>query len=87
MSSFMKFYVFLITLTATVASFAQNYPSEDWQIATAVLAAPEHEHAKSTVLGYKSDGTFAVLREGTNDLICLADDPARKGFSVACPCA
>jgi hypothetical protein len=80
----MKGYVFLITLTATVASFAQNYPSEDWQIATAVLAAPEHEHAKSTVLGYKSDGTFAVLREGTNDLICLADDPARKGFSVAC---
>jgi hypothetical protein len=25
-----------------------------------------------------------VLREGSNDLICLADDPARKGFSVAC---
>ena len=80
----MRSYVFLIALTATVASFAQNYPSEDWQIATAVLAAPEHERENSTVMGFKSDGTLAVLRKGTNDLICLADDPARKGFSVAC---
>lgn len=84
MSLVMRFYISLIALTATVASFAQNYPSEDWQIATAVLAAPEHERENSTVMGYKSDGALAVLRKGTNDLICLADDPARKGFSVAC---
>ncbi len=71
---------------ACVATFAwgQTYPSVDWQIATATLAAPEHERAASTVLGYKSDGSFGTLREGSNDLICIADDPARKGFSVAC---
>ncbi|MGK0237710.1 MAG: hypothetical protein ACI92G_001170 [Candidatus Pelagisphaera sp.] len=80
----MRLYLSLIALTASLAAFAQDYPSAEWQIATAVLAAPEHERANATVLGYKADGTFAVLRKGSNDLICLADDPAKKGFSVAC---
>jgi len=80
----MRLSVTLLVLVATLASFAQNYPAESWQIETAVLAAPEHDREKATVLGYKSDGTLAVLRQGSNDLICLADDPARKGFSVAC---
>ena len=80
----MKLSVTLLALAATLASFAQNYPAESWKIETAVLAAPELDREKATVLGYKSDGTLAVLRQGSNDLICLADDPARKGFSVAC---
>ena len=27
---------------------------------------------------------LVILREGTNDIICLADDPAKKGISVSC---
>lgn len=80
----MRLYISLIALVATFTSFAQKYPSTEWQIETAVLAAPEHERETATVLGFESDGTLAILRKGSNDLICLADDPAHKGFSVAC---
>ena len=75
----------LITLFSTATTIAETvYPSESWQIKTAVLAAPELDRDQATVLGFKSDGTLAVLRQGSNDLICLADDPAKKGFSAAC---
>jgi hypothetical protein len=77
--------LFLITLALSLtASGETTYPSVYWQITTAVLAASPLERDGATVLGYKSDGTLAVLREGTNDFICLADDPAKKKFSVAC---
>jgi hypothetical protein len=36
------------------------------------------------VLGYDASGKVRVLRKGTNDLICLADDPQNPEFSVAC---
>jgi hypothetical protein len=42
----------------------------------------ERDH--STVLGYDAKGEVVTLRQGTNNLICLADDPKQKGFSVAC---
>jgi hypothetical protein len=75
----------LITLLITNPILAETtYPSVYWQITTAVLAAPPLDRDAATVLGYKSDGTLAILRQGTNDLICLADDPAKKGFSAAC---
>ncbi len=74
-----------IAIIAFSASLgAQTYPSSEWQIATATLSAPEHERDGATVYGYSSEGELTTLREGTNDLICLADDPARRGFSVAC---
>jgi hypothetical protein len=74
-----------ITLLANIATHAETtYPSVYWQITTAVLAAPPLDRDDATVLGYRSDGTLDVLRKGSNDLICLADDPAKKKFSVAC---
>jgi hypothetical protein len=54
------------------------------QIASAVLAAPKERRSVATVLGYDAKGGVVTLRKGTNDLICLADDPQVKGFSVAC---
>jgi hypothetical protein len=36
------------------------------------------------VLGYDPSGAVITLRPGTNNFICLADDPRVKGFSVAC---
>lgn len=58
-------------------------PTAD-QIASAVLAAPKERRSEATVLGYNAKGEVVTLRKGTNDLICLADDPADKTFSVAC---
>ena len=66
------------------ASFAMDVAPPADQIASAVLAAPKERRAAATVLGYNAKGEVITLRKGTNDLICLADDPADKSFSVAC---
>jgi hypothetical protein len=68
---------------ASLASAAE-IPSAEWQIKTALLAAPQAERDGATVLGYDSSGTLVTLRKGSNNFICLADDPKQKGFSVAC---
>ncbi len=58
--------------------------SEEAQIKSAVLAAPEEMRNSSTVMGYDSENLLVLLREGSGDLICLADNPESKGFNVAC---
>jgi hypothetical protein len=64
--------------------YAADTSSVDWQIKTAVLAAPEAERAGATVLGYDASGAVVPLRKGSNNFVCLADNPKQKGFSVAC---
>jgi hypothetical protein len=64
-------------------AFAEVPPAAD-QIAAALQAAPQDRRDAATVLGYGPDGKVTTLRKGTNDLICLASDPAEKAFSVAC---
>ena len=54
------------------------------QIAGAVLAAPEDRRADATVLGFDASGKMVTLRAGTNDQVCLADNPTIEGFNVAC---
>ena len=81
----MKFSKILFLLLFPVSALAQTeiLPAEI-QIKTAVLAAPEDLRENVTVLGYDSEGNFITLRKGTNNLICLADDPDKKGISVSC---
>lgn len=74
-----------LTLVAFASSaVAADIPSAEWQIKTAVLAAPKLQQDAATVLGYDKDGTLVTLRKGTNNLICLAADPKQTGFSVSC---
>lgn len=71
--------------TASVStSVTPVVPSPDMQIKTAVLAAPADKRADATVYGYSDKNEFMLLRKGTNELVCLADDPAQKGLSVSC---
>lgn len=58
-------------------------PKED-QIAAAVSPAPASMQAEASVLGYKQNGELTMLREGSNQLICLADDPEQSNFHVSC---
>src|SRR5699024_7964143 len=51
---------------------------------SAVQAAPEMYREAATVIGYAEDGSMMTLRKGNNEIICLADDPKKKGLSVAC---
>jgi len=54
------------------------------QIKTALLAAPSEKRDSCTVYGYSADKQLIVLKQGTNEMICLADNPDEPGFSVAC---
>ncbi len=67
-----------------LAIMAQTPPSADHQIAATVQAAPEEMRTDATVLGYNAEGKLVELRKGTNDLVCLADDPKDTRFSAAC---
>ena len=58
--------------------------SADIQIKSALLAAPKEKRDGCTVYGYSPDKQFILLRQGTNELICLADNPDEPDFSVAC---
>ncbi len=55
----------------------------EWQIKTATMAAPEDMREGAKVLGYNEAGELITLREGTNEMICIADDPSNESFSVA----
>ena len=74
---------FCLFLAVTSCTFGQTV-SKDEQIAGAVQAGPADLRADATVKGYDADGNLVVLRKGSNILICLADDPAKKGFNSAC---
>jgi hypothetical protein len=65
-----------------LAACAQESPASE-QIAGAVSPLPEAMREGAAVLGYRR-GRLVSLREGTNGMICLADDPAREGFHAAC---
>ncbi len=78
----------LVVGSATMAcregeSTVQVKPDER-QIAEAVLAAPESMRQGAGVLGYGADGQVTTLRQGSNQLLCLADDPSAEGFQVSC---
>lgn len=83
----MKTFSLLVTMQGlTTVALAQTpaIPSPDVQIKAAVLAAPADKRDGATVYGYSPKNEFVVLRKGTNELICLTDDPAQKGLSVSC---
>jgi hypothetical protein len=71
------------TLLAAGSAAAQ-VPAVEIQIAGAVSAAPEALRAAATVIGYSNYHRLATLREGTNDMVCLADDPSDTRWHVAC---
>lgn len=76
---------FLILSQLTVHAFSQSSATtRELQIKLAVLAAPEDKRDSATVYGYSPAGEFTLLRKGTNEFICLADNPAFGDFSVAC---
>jgi hypothetical protein len=54
------------------------------QIAAAVLPLPPDMRGGAKVLGYDRGGKLVQLREGANGMTCLAPDPKRTNFHVAC---
>lgn len=71
-----------LILSAT-PSRAQEVGAEQ-QIAGAVTAAPEDRRESAKVMGYSTEGELVVLRQGSNEIICLADKPGDDKFRAAC---
>jgi hypothetical protein len=67
-----------------VAPAAAAAPPAAEQIAAAIQAAPAERREGAGVLGYDESGKLVTLRPGSNDLICLYDDPGDDVWSVAC---
>jgi hypothetical protein len=78
------FYCFLLLAGSFQLRAQHTVPPAATQIKLALLAAPEEKREGATVYGYDEKGAFTLLRKGTNEMICLGDNPAQKGFSVAC---
>jgi hypothetical protein len=75
--------VFPMVLFASIAA-AADAPSAQVQIAGAVLAAPAELRDGAAVLGYDAQGGRVWVRQGTNEMVCLATDPTKTAFNVAC---
>lgn len=71
-----------VMLGGPASAQMENRPAA-WQIAAAVLPLPDSMRAGAAVLGYR-DGKLVQLRAGTNQMICLADNPEQKGFETSC---
>ncbi len=75
--------VLALGLLAGLPAAAQP-PGPGLQIAGALSAAPEDRREGAAVLGYSPAGELVTLREGTNEIVCLADRPGDDRFHVAC---
>lgn len=81
----MKQLLFSLCLIGTAFNAtAQQVPSKEVQIQSALLAAPEASREGAKVYGYDYQGKFVQLRAGSNEMICIADDPNTAGFSASC---
>lgn len=79
----MKYSLVLFLFMGALTIQAQDIPTAEDQIKAAVLAAPAELKDGAMVYGYNAKGELAVLRRGTNSLICLGDDPRQKGINVS----
>jgi hypothetical protein len=74
----------ILLLAFSLGKAFSQIPSAEIQIKTALLAAPIEDRDGAMVYGYSDKGDFIVLRKGTNEMVCLADDPATTGFNASC---
>ena len=62
----------------------QTVLPSDAQVAAAVAAAPAELRDGAAVWGYDASKKLVKLRQGTNDMVCLASVPGAEKFHVAC---
>ena len=75
---------FALPIVLAAVAAAADIPPKEAQIAGAILAAPAELRDGAAVLGFDAQGKRVQIREGKNELICLASDPAKTTFEVDC---
>jgi len=70
-------------LAVSTSPFAQ---APDEGIERALAAAPRQMKENATVIKWKADNTYEVLKKGTNRLVCYdrSGEPGRQPFAVQC---
>ncbi len=74
-------FVLTAILLAAIATHADGSAEE--RIAQAVAALPEALRDGATVLSFDENGDSSILRQGTNNMLCWADEPTER-FLVSC---
>jgi hypothetical protein len=80
----MKVPTFFYLLAFAAIAAAADAPSVEVQIKGAVLPAPPELRDGAAVLGLDAQGRRVTIREGKNEMICLATDPTKTAFNAAC---
>jgi hypothetical protein len=78
-SALLILFTSIITLSCTA-----QIPNKEQQISEAVKAAPEEKRTDATIMGFNDKGELVLIKQGTNEMICISDDPNKEGFSVSC---
>ncbi|MBO6522287.1 MAG: hypothetical protein JJ971_00545 [Balneolaceae bacterium] len=77
----MKYSLIILLLACSTIVSAQTTVED--QIKIAILAAPEEYREGAKVYGVDEEGDPIVLREGSNEFVCVADNPGTR-FQVSC---
>ena len=70
-------------LAVAPALAAQKQPAVQ-QISEAISPLPEPLRAGATVMAFAGGSKLELIRQGSNPMICLPDDPDVEGFHAAC---
>jgi len=73
-----------LAVSAAWSCASPQVANPEEQVAQALAAAPGDLAEGARILGYATDGSVVQLREGSNDFICLASNPANEQFSSSC---
>lgn len=78
--------IFSISITLLLISTMQllGQATADEQIKLAVLAAPTEQRDGAMVYGFDENGEIIKLREGTNQFVCLANNPSSNRYQSSC---
>lgn len=81
-----KFIVLVAALITTGVGFAQidQQKTPEQQIEESLSALPESLRDDVRVEGFDESGNPVTLREGTSHIICHADDPNVRSWTVTC---
>ncbi|HMD48642.1 MAG TPA: hypothetical protein VKG79_06080 [Bryobacteraceae bacterium] len=73
----------LSVLAMSAGAYAQ---SNEELIDKALAAAPRNMKEGATVIKWKADFTYEVIKKGTNKMVCYdrSDEPGRQPFAVQC---
>src|SRR5690606_477433 len=73
-----------VCVVVFISMTSAQHISKEAQVKLGIAAAPAELREGATVYGYADNGELVLIKKGTNDLICLSDNPNQNGLNVSC---